>query len=45
MYQIEGSLRGTEGIFEWLVETRGILTHRVFIPGGTITGKPNVWSK
>jgi len=41
LYQIKGTLRGAPGIFEWMVETNGILTHRVFIPNGKITGIPN----
>ena len=43
LLQLEGSLNGTPGIFEWIVdpdESRGV-THRRFIRGGTITGKPN----
>ena len=41
LYQIEGSLRGRSGIFEWIVDGGGKLTHRVFIPGGKVTGMPN----
>ena len=43
LYQIEGSLNGKKGIFEWIVDpdpTKGI-THRRFIEGVDITGKPN----
>ena len=43
LLQLEGSLNGEPGIFEWIVdpdETLGV-THRRFIRGGTITGKPN----
>ena len=43
LYQIEGSLNDKQGIFEWIVDpdpTKGI-THRRFIEGVGITGKPN----
>ncbi|MBQ3600182.1 MAG: pre-toxin TG domain-containing protein, partial [Lachnospiraceae bacterium] len=43
LYQIEGSLNGKQGIFEWIVDpnpAKGI-THRRFIEGVGITGKPN----
>lgn len=42
-YQIEGSLNGKVGVFEWIVDPRpekGV-THRFFYKNGTITGKPN----
>jgi hypothetical protein len=39
LYQIEGSHNGTEGRFEWITEG-GNVTHRQFVPGGRITGKP-----
>jgi hypothetical protein len=35
--------RGQLGIFEWIVEVGGNVTHRVFIPGGKVTGIPNIW--
>ncbi|MBR9879216.1 MAG: hypothetical protein GYB17_06835, partial [Gammaproteobacteria bacterium] len=38
--QVEGSLNGKEGVFEWIVD-RGNVTHRRFIAGGTVTGFPN----
>ncbi|MCD9577351.1 hypothetical protein [Flavobacterium soyae] len=42
LYQIEGaSMKGVNGIFEWIVENGGNCTHRVFIPGAKITGIPN----
>ena len=43
LYQIGGSLNGKKGIFEWIVDpdpTKGV-THRRFIEGVEITGKPN----
>ena len=43
LYQIEGSLNGKKGIFEWIVDpdaAKGV-THRRFIEGVGITGKPN----
>lgn len=43
IYQIEGSLDGVNGIFEWIVDPRpqfGV-THRMFIKEGKISGIPN----
>jgi RHS repeat-associated protein len=40
LYQVQDSLNGEVGIFEWIVEN-GAVTHRRFIPGGRITGSPN----
>jgi hypothetical protein len=42
LYQIEGSLNGIDGVFEWIVDPRpnyGV-THRLFIKNGKITGRP-----
>ena len=44
LYQVEGSLNGEPGIFEWIVDPnpkKGV-THRMFIKNGKITGKPNI---
>jgi len=38
--QIQGSNNGADGVFEWIVD-QGNVTHRRFIPGGTVTGLPN----
>ncbi|EGU56402.1 hypothetical protein VINI7043_21071 [Vibrio nigripulchritudo ATCC 27043] len=38
--QIQGSNNGVDGVFEWIVD-QGNVTHRRFIPGGTVTGLPN----
>lgn len=40
LFQVEGSLNGKAGVFEWIVD-QGSVTHRRFIPGGTVTGFPN----
>ena len=40
LYQLEGSNQGRPGIFEWILNN-GKVTHRRFIPGGRITGRPN----
>lgn len=39
--QMEGAVDGKPGIFEWLVNSKGELTHQRFIPAGKITGMPN----
>jgi hypothetical protein len=39
LYQVEGSLHGVSGRFEWMLEA-GKITHRQFVPGGTINGIP-----
>ena len=48
LYQVEGSLNGVDGVFEWIVDpdpAKGV-THRRFIPGQGITGIPNAdWKK
>lgn len=41
LYQLKGSLNGKEGVFEWIVEVGGNVTHRIFISGGKISGIPN----
>jgi len=41
LYQLKGSLNGKKGIFEWIVDPVKGVTHRRFIPGVGITGKPN----
>jgi RHS repeat-associated protein len=39
LYQVEGSLNSTAGRFEWIVQD-GNVTHRLFVPGGTLNGVP-----
>jgi len=39
--QMEGAVDGKLGIYEWLVNSKGELTHQRFIPDGRITGTPN----
>ena len=39
LYQIEGSLNGKDGRFEWILE-QGQITHQQFVPGGSINGIP-----
>lgn len=40
LHQIEGSLNGKEGVFEWIIDQDHV-THRRFIPRGKVTGLPN----
>jgi hypothetical protein len=40
-FQIEGSNGGKKGVFEWIVEPNGNVSHRRFIENGIVTGKPN----
>ena len=40
LYQVLGHLNGTAGRFEWIVNTAGYVTHRMFVKGGRITGIP-----
>ena len=41
LHQIEGSLNGVGGRFEWIVDSNmGGVTHRMFVPSGTINGIP-----
>ncbi len=41
LYQAKGSLNGKDGVFEWIFDKNKGVTHRRFIEGGKITGKPN----
>lgn len=42
LYQLAGSLNGAPGVFEWIVDpVSSSVTHRLFIPGGKVTGRPN----
>ena len=38
LYQIEGSLNGKPGRFEWIIED-GMVTHRFFVENGIINGR------
>ncbi len=39
--QMEGTVNGQKGIFEWIINENNQLSHQRFIPGGKITGYPN----
>ena len=39
LYQLQGSLNGTVGRFEWIIQNQQV-THRIFVPGGGINGIP-----
>ncbi|OIX90648.1 hemagglutinin repeat-containing protein [Pantoea sp. Ae16] len=41
LYQIEGTLNGTSGRFEWIVDPKlGGVSHRMFVSGGKVNGVP-----
>ncbi|MES2462005.1 MAG: RHS repeat-associated core domain-containing protein [Armatimonadota bacterium] len=39
--QIPGGLNDKTGIYEYIVDSNGDLTHQIFIPGGIVSGSPN----
>ena len=39
LYQLEGSLNGVPGRYEWIIQD-GQVTHRMFIQNGTMNGVP-----
>ena len=39
LYQLDGSLNKVNGRFEWIIQD-GHVTHRLFVPNGTINGVP-----
>ncbi len=41
LLQVEGQLNETEGIFEYIMDNLGQVTHQRFIQGGKHTGFPN----
>ncbi|MGF6907858.1 hypothetical protein [Fusobacterium sp. PH5-44] len=41
LFQVEGMVDGKKGIFEYIINKDGKVTHQLFKPGKTITGKPN----
>ncbi len=41
LYQIEGSSDGVVGVFLWMIDQSGRVTHRKFMKKGKINGQPN----
>ena len=41
LLQVKGTLNGKNGVFEYIVNKAGEVTHQLFKAGGSINGKPN----
>jgi filamentous hemagglutinin len=42
LLQTQGGMNGKQGVFEYINDLAGKVTHQRFVPSGKITGAPNL---